>query len=444
MAPPLPPRPAEALERPAHVQDVDALLAAYEAAVSARRPSALTGGCAQAGPAATLAAFKSAWRARSFALVHEGRPRGTSRARFLQQLYAAALEHLRAGATVLAEAGALYALYCLYHTQPPAAAPVRIYISLAKLRRLQNLAEMARMEGPWEVAAVLRRMLAEHAFLLGAVDCDQSKAVARWAARAREAALNKIMREQYVSVLTFLSVLAVGLPARLLSRMPLSDHLEDSLVEELGLHQLHSLCQAYAAVRQRVFTGGEDEELAKEQAPPAQSELAGEVGAQLLREAGAWDTSREAALKLAAERHAREVEELQDEVHEGLGDEDSAGGSHLLWTCASTSLGTLADSDRDVTDASSAQPLVSQGKVGNLDILGSDQDDNRLPAEIAANCTAPVGISTAPAGVSDTEAATVEDNMRQEAGSDWEEDDFEPDDVAALAEDLELDLLRGS
>eukprot|EP00850_Spirogloea_muscicola_P019746 SM000198S05317 [mRNA] locus=s198:178310:181306:+ [translate_table: standard] len=415
MAPPPPPRPAEAPERPRR--------RARGGALTDGRPRGV-----QAGPAATLAAFKSAWRARSFALVHEGRPRGTSRARFLQQLYAAALEHLRAGATVLAEAGALYALYCLYHTQPPVAAPVRIYISLAKLRRMQNLAEVTRREGPWEVAAVLRRMLAEHAFLLGAVDCEQSKAVARRAARAREATLNKIMREQ------------------LLSRMPLSDHLEDSLVEELGLHQLHSLCQAYAAVRQRLFTGGEDEELAKEQAPPAQNELAGKVGAQLLREAGAWNTSREAALKLAAERHAREVEELQDEVLEGLGEEDSAGGSHLLMTCTSRSLGNLADSDRDVTDASTAPPLLSQGKVGDLDSLGSDHDDNRLrlPAEPAAHYTAPAGISIASADVSDIEAAAVEDNMRQEAGSDWGDDDFEPDDVAALAEDLELDLLRGA
>ncbi|XP_021741777.1 uncharacterized protein LOC110707989 [Chenopodium quinoa] len=122
------------------------------------------------GELKTLADMKKLWLERKFSYVFEARP-STSLNIFMQSLYNHSISYMISTNSLSQRLGALYALYCLYETQP-FKPPFKIYLSLGELRRLTALVVNAKENGIKVVSVLVKRMLEKNAFLFGFVNIN--------------------------------------------------------------------------------------------------------------------------------------------------------------------------------------------------------------------------------------------------------------------------------
>ncbi|CAM6105165.1 unnamed protein product [Calypogeia fissa] len=216
-----------------------------------------------------LAQMKELWRARNFSFIHEARPKDVSSSFYAQGLFSSALIHVVGDGSLNWKVGALYVLYTLHGTQLQESC-CRIYLSLEELEALHSLVKEIKKKGLTTALVVLRKMFAENMFLFGSVSANQ-KRIATTVARLVKQANTRVHQARF----------------RLLTNVPMQQHLTAHLGQELGLDELVQLTEEYAAAKRRALCedGDEGGEIAVEGAQPA-------LGAELLKDANSWDVQK--------------------------------------------------------------------------------------------------------------------------------------------------------
>ncbi|KAJ7529815.1 hypothetical protein O6H91_15G067200 [Diphasiastrum complanatum] len=183
-----------------------------------------------------LSQMKFLWSFRSFSFIHEARPKDVTPAFFMQTLYSCALGHIVHGESLCSKLGGLYILYMLFETQQYEP-PFLIYISPEELEALIFLVKEIEAKSIGIALRVVKRMLDKNLLLLGSVNVNQKHI---------SATVDKLESQASASV--------QHARIRLLSNVPLEDHLRGSLVKGLELDELSRICQGYAQTKEQVFT----------------------------------------------------------------------------------------------------------------------------------------------------------------------------------------------
>lgn len=254
--------------------------------------------------ATTLEEMKVIWRGRKFSFIHEARPTDKDSAFFMQTLYDRAISHMVGGDSFSRRLAGLYALYCLYETQL-FDRPFKIYLSLKDLERLNVLVVDAKHNGVGVAIAVVKKMVAKNMFLFGFVEVDEelvSKTV------------NAMAKQQHAH-------LRIA-SEKLLSHMPVQEHVHMNLVKDLKLDELRKLGREYSMAKESVIKETSTMQNVDELLNVVQ-ERGSEVGENLERIAEGWNEQRksfyeqngikETDLTKTADDFAQELDELLSE-----------------------------------------------------------------------------------------------------------------------------------
>ncbi|KAL2653775.1 hypothetical protein R1flu_021903 [Riccia fluitans] len=183
-----------------------------------------------------LEQMKDLWRIRNFSFIWEARPKDVTAAFYAQALFSCALSHMVAEeVSICWNLGGLYVLYILYETQDKEDS-YKIYLSLEELESLVNLVRKIKLKGNLVAFKVVKRMFAEQMFLFGSVSANQKRIASCMAKVAHQAALSVQQAR-----------------SRLLSHVPVREHLEGQLVKDLKLDELTQLRNEYAVTKRQAL-----------------------------------------------------------------------------------------------------------------------------------------------------------------------------------------------
>lgn len=216
-----------------------------------------------------LAQMKELWRARNFSFIHEARPKDVRPSFYAQGLFSSALIHVVGDESLNWKVGALYVLYTLHGTQLQESC-CKIYLSLEELEALLSLVKEIKKQGLTTALVVLRKMFAENMFLFGSVSANQ-KRIATTVARLVKQANARVHQARF----------------RLLTNVPMQQHLSGHLGQELKLDELAQLTEEYAEAKRRALGEDTDEgkEITEEGTRPT-------LGAALLKDTKSWDVHK--------------------------------------------------------------------------------------------------------------------------------------------------------
>ncbi|KAG6553485.1 hypothetical protein Mapa_004397 [Marchantia paleacea] len=233
-----------------------------------------------------LGQMKELWRSRNFSFIHEARPKDIIPSFYAQALFSSSLSHVVAeDASLSWKLGGLYVLYILHETQAKEDR-YKIYLSLEELEALINLVRLLK-QGRLAVAfKVVQRMFTEQMFLFGSVSANQKRIAS---------CMDKVAHQAALSVQQARS--------RLLANVPVREHVEGKLVQDLELDALAQLTSDYAAARRHAL------HLAANGSAGESNRTAGEDDSNevrdAMREAQAWDHQKSEILKSAAESSSK-------------------------------------------------------------------------------------------------------------------------------------------
>eukprot|EP00249_Psilotum_nudum_P019138 c27113_g1_i3 orf=243-962(+) len=193
--------------------------------------------------------------------------------------------------------GGLYVLYTLYETQQ-IKPPFNIYLSTEDLEALYSLVVQAKAEKIAVALKVVQTMMCKNMFLFGSVAVNQKKI----AEAVDKLAIQAADRLRFAR-------------RRLLSNLPVQQHLTGNLVTELGLNELAMLNEEYAIAKQRVFNKATPENGMKDAAiPMVQDEI--NLGEELKKDIQAWINHRESLYEKEDEGEASFAMELTELLEE--------------------------------------------------------------------------------------------------------------------------------
>ncbi|GLJ05413.1 hypothetical protein SUGI_0017820 [Cryptomeria japonica] len=243
--------------------------------------------------ATNLAQMKIIWRNRKFSFIHEARPTDKDSAFFMQTLYDRAISHMVSGGSLSKRLAGLYTLYCLYETQL-FEQPFKIYLSLQDLEKLNVLVIDAKQNGVGVAIATVKMMLTKNMFLFGFVEVDEEFVFKT---------VNAMAKQQHAH----LQVAS----KKLLSNLPIQNHVHMNLGMDLRLDELKKLASEYSQAKESVIQEtsamqGVDELL------DVAKENGAKVGDDLERIAEIWNQQRQSFY----------VENRLDETHTNKGADD--------------------------------------------------------------------------------------------------------------------------
>lgn len=236
-----------------------------------------------------LAQMKELWRARSFSFIHEARTKDVSPSFYAQGLFSSALSHIVGGSSLSSKLGGLYVLYILHCTQQPEAS-YRIYLSLEELEALDALVTKIKEQQLAVAFKVVRTMFGENMFLFGSVSANQ-KRIASTVAKLVKQANSRVQQAR----------------SRVLTDVPLREHLQGHLGQDLRLTELSQLTEGYAAAKRRALCwdfegGGRKSSINNGKEPMMEPSL----GPDLMQDAEAWDSRRFELLTLMNQRQQQD------------------------------------------------------------------------------------------------------------------------------------------
>jgi hypothetical protein len=184
-----------------------------------------------------LSHMKELWQARRFSFIHEACPKDVTQDFFMQALYSSALGFVVGDRAIAWKIGGLYVLYMLYETQLTEKR-FKIYLSLEELEQLCILVKELKRHDCVVALKVIKFMLQRKVFLYGCVAINQ-RSIADSCDKLAAQAASRLHHARN----------------RLLSNLPIQEHLYTDLTQDLSLDDFKHIDQEYEAAKNHVLTG---------------------------------------------------------------------------------------------------------------------------------------------------------------------------------------------
>ncbi|CAM6042586.1 unnamed protein product [Sphagnum compactum] len=184
-----------------------------------------------------LSHMKELWQGRRFSFIHEACPKDVTQDFFMQALYSSALGFIVGDRAIAWKIGGLYVLYMLYETQLTEKR-FKIYLSLEELEQLCILVKELKQHDCVVALKVIKFMLQRKVFLYGCVAINQ-RSIADSCNKLAAQAASRLHHARN----------------RLLSNLPIQEHLYTDLTQDLSLDDFKHIDQEYEAAKNHVLTG---------------------------------------------------------------------------------------------------------------------------------------------------------------------------------------------
>ncbi|CAK9216770.1 unnamed protein product [Sphagnum jensenii] len=234
-----------------------------------------------------LSHMKELWQARRFSFIHEACPKDVTQDFFMQALYSSALGFVVGDRAIAWKIGGLYVLYMLYETQLTEKR-FKIYLSLEELEQLCILVKELKRHDCVVALKVIKFMLQRKVFLYGCVAINQ-RSIADSCDKLAAQAASRLHHARN----------------RLLSNLPIQEHLYTDLTQDLLLDDFKHIDQEYEAAKNHVLTGLGTYDRVVDM--PSFQDSNTTLGEELKEMVSDWDLQRKPFCPLPLDSHEEEL-----------------------------------------------------------------------------------------------------------------------------------------